>query len=355
MTTTVEEKADNSGQSRLETNLHIYTCGLKAAHAHNEGNFVFYPHQKNVVQEEIDWINDDAGPENKRTAYHKIVTGGGKTVIFGKTINEFLKEAKSQERSAKALVAVPTQKLVTQTKERFEEIDSTMDVGMVYADAKKFDSDVTVLDGHLQVLIMKRANAPCEGEWSLVGGFIDIHKDKDIEATAKRKLEEKTGVKTPYLEQYGSIGNASRDPRGWSVTNVYFALLPHHKVHLQVGEGAVDIKWSAISGDKITDKLAFDHAEILKGCIERLRSKVLYTSLPVHLMPQDFTLRELQNVYEIILNQKLEHKSFRRRILSADILEETGEMNHERGRPAALYRSNTTETHFFMRNIEGAR
>lgn len=213
----------------------------------------------------------------------------------------------------------------------------------------------TVLDGNLQVLTVKRENHPYRERWSLVGGFIDINKDRDIEATAKRKLEEKTGVKTPYLEQYGSIGNAKRDPRGWSVTNIYFALIPSNKIYLQASEGAVDIKWSEIRGKKIKDKLAFDHDEILKGCIERLRSKVLYTSLPVHLMPKDFTLRELQTVYETVLDQTLEHKSFRRRILAADILEETSEMNHERGRPAALYRSKTRQTHFFIRNIEGVR
>lgn len=213
----------------------------------------------------------------------------------------------------------------------------------------------TVLANNLQVLTVKRVDHPFKDRWSLVGGFVDINKDRDIEATAKRKLQEKTGVKTPYLEQYGSIGNAHRDPRGWSVTNIYFALIPSHKVHLQAGEGAADIKWSVIKGKKVKDKLAFDHDEILERCIERLRSKVLYTSLPVHLMPQDFTLRELQSVYEIILNRKLEHKSFRRRLLAVDILEETKEMKHERGRPAALYRSKTPQTHFFIRNIEGVR
>ncbi|MCP4970554.1 MAG: NUDIX hydrolase [Arcobacter sp.] len=213
----------------------------------------------------------------------------------------------------------------------------------------------TVLDSHLQVLTVKRSNHPYKYNWSLVGGFIDINKDLDIEATAKRKLEEKTGVKTPYLEQYGSVGNANRDPRGWSVTNIYFALIPNHKVDLKIGEGAIDIKWSVISDDKVSDKLAFDHADILQGCIERLRSKVLYTSLPVHLMPKEFTLKELQTVYEIILDQKLEHKSFRRRILAVNILEETGKMSHERGRPAALYCAKTKNTHFFIRNIEGNR
>ena len=213
----------------------------------------------------------------------------------------------------------------------------------------------TVLDGELHVLTVKRAEHPFKDMWSLVGGFIDLEKDNDIEATAKRKLEEKTGVKTPYLEQYGTIGGKKRDPRGWSVTTIYFALIPCHEVKLQAGKGAVDIKWSKVSGGKVKDKLAFDHAEILAKCTERLRSKVLYTSLPVYLMPADFTLGELQKVYEIILGKKIDHKSFRRRILSTDILEETAEMRHEGKRPAQLYRhKKAPHPHFFVRNIEGA-
>jgi len=213
----------------------------------------------------------------------------------------------------------------------------------------------TVLEGHLHVLTVKRAEHPFKDCWSLAGGFIDLKNDVDIEATAKRKLEEKTGVKTPYLEQFGTIGNKTRDPRGWSVTTVYFALIPCHEVHLRAGKGASDIKWSKVTGGKVKDKLAFDHVEILEKCTERLRSKVLYTSLPAYLMPKNFTLGELQKIYEIILDKKIDHKSFRRRILSVDILEETGEMRHDTGRPAALYRLKASHhPHFFVRNIEGA-
>lgn len=212
----------------------------------------------------------------------------------------------------------------------------------------------TVIDGHLHVLTVKRAEHPCIDSWALVGGFIDIDQDTDIESTAKRKLEEKTGVKAPYLEQFGTIGNGKRDPRGWSVTTVYFALISSVNVQLQCGKGAVDIKWSKVTGGKVKDKLAFDHAKILLDCYERLRNKVLYTSLPIYLMPKYFTLGELQNVYEIILNQKIEHKSFRRRILNADILLETTEMRRDGKRPAQLYSiKKNHHTHFFIRNIEG--
>ncbi len=213
----------------------------------------------------------------------------------------------------------------------------------------------TIIDENLYVLIVKRSEHPFKGIWSLIGGFIDLEKDEDLEATAKRKLEEKTGVKTPYLEQYGTIGNKTRDPRGWSVTNVYFALLPSNDVKLQAGNGAIDIKWSKVTKGRVSEELAFDHAEILEKCAERLRSKVLYTSLPVYLMPKEFTLGDLQKKYEIILDKKVDHKSFRRRILSADILEETGEMRHDGKRPAQLYRKlKSHNMHIFVRNIEGA-
>jgi 8-oxo-dGTP diphosphatase len=212
----------------------------------------------------------------------------------------------------------------------------------------------TVFGECLHVLTVKRAHHPYKDYWSLVGGYVDIHQDNDIEETARGKLEEKTGVKTPYLEQFKTVGNARRDPRGWSITTIYFALIPCHEIELKAGKGASAIKWSKVEDGTVKEPLAFDHAEILKGCVERLKNKVLYTSLPTHLMPGDFTLGELQIVYEIILDKKIDHKSFRRRVLSADLLEETGEMRHEGKRPAKLYRlKEGQKTHFFLRNIEG--
>jgi ADP-ribose pyrophosphatase YjhB (NUDIX family) len=213
----------------------------------------------------------------------------------------------------------------------------------------------TVFDGALQVLLVQRGDYPFKGKWSLVGGFIDLEQDLTLEDTAKRKLAEKTGVKTPYLEQCITIGNKHRDPRGWSVTTVYFALLSYEKITLQAGKGASEIKWSPISNEGVSEDLAFDHHEILKLAIDRLRSKVLYTSLPAYLMPEKFTLRDLQTVYEIILDRQLEVKSFRRRMAKADILEETSQMRQDAKRPARLYRlKDNVETHFFLRNIEGA-
>lgn len=237
-----------------------------------------------------------------------------------------------------------------------EEFLQNYDVSVYERPSTSIDTVIfTILENELHVLIVKRSNQPFKDSWSLVGGFIDLEKDTNLEAAAKRKLEEKTGVKTPYLEQFGSIGNKIRDPRGWSVTTVYFALISCHEVHLTPGEGAIDIKWAKVIDGKVNVKLAFDHDEILAKCTERLRNKVLYTSLPIYLMPKDFTLGELQKVYELILNKKIDHKSFRRRILSADILKQTDEMRYEGKRPAYLYRlKENNSTHFFIRNIEGA-
>ncbi|MCR8922341.1 NUDIX hydrolase [Dasania sp. GY-MA-18] len=214
----------------------------------------------------------------------------------------------------------------------------------------------TLKDEQLQVLLVKRAQHPALGQWALPGGFIDFKKDKVLADAARRKLAEKTGVDTPYLEQVATFGGADRDPRGWSVTITYFALIVCDEVELSGDESSDDVKWVPIKD--ITNKLelAFDHKQVLAACIERLKNKVQYTSLPVNLLPEEFTLTELQQTFEIILDKKIEKKSFRRRIDDADILEETGNMKTGSNRPAKLYRAKPKgENFYFTRNIEGPR
>jgi 8-oxo-dGTP diphosphatase len=145
-------------------------------------------------------------------------------------------------------------------------------------------------------------------------------------------------VEAPYLEQVGSWGNATRDPRGWSATHVYLALLPESSVALTAGGNASDARWATIEGARVKERLAFDHAELLKAAVLRLRNKVEYTSLPAFLMPQEFTLTELQRVYEVVLGRSLEKKAFRTRILATDLLEELPQMKKGRSRPAQLFR-----------------
>jgi 8-oxo-dGTP diphosphatase len=199
----------------------------------------------------------------------------------------------------------------------------------------------TVLDERLQVLLVERPRQPGEpfpGAWALPGGFIDVVKDLDIEACARRKLREKTGVRSPYLEQLGSWGGARRDPRGWSVTQVYFALIPVGPVILQKGANAADVARHPVLGESVKAKLAFEHAKLLEAAVRRLRGKVEYTSLPAYLVPEEFTLTELQRVYEIVLERPLEKSAFRTRVLAAGLVDEVPKMRAGANRPAQLYR-----------------
>ena len=214
----------------------------------------------------------------------------------------------------------------------------------------------SIQDERLQVLLVKRPatrNEPFADHWALPGGFIDVETDADLEACAVRKLKEKTGVATPYLEQVGSWGNAERDPRGWSTTTVYFALIAADHALLLPGGNAADVKWAAVEGNRVRDKLAFDHAELLRAAVNRLRSKVEYTSLPAFLMPNEFTLTELQRVYEITLDRALEKKAFRTRVLAADLLEEVPRRREGANRPAQLFKlKNRKRTVFFARALQ---
>lgn len=197
----------------------------------------------------------------------------------------------------------------------------------------------SLLDDALQVLLVQRpadAAEPFPGLWALPGGFVDVAQDADLLACARRKLLEKTGVASPYLEQLGSWGGAGRDPRGWSATHAYFALLPAGQIQLARGANAADVRWFKVDGR--LPRLAFDHDEILRAAVERLRSKVEYTSLPAFLLPEPFTLPQLQRSYERVLGRPVDKSGFRTRMLAADFLEEVGIVDSGSKRPPMGYR-----------------
>ena len=199
----------------------------------------------------------------------------------------------------------------------------------------------TVRDEHLQVLLARRPERPGEpfpGQWALPGGFIDVEQDASLEACARRKLAEKTGVASPYLEQLGSFGTSTRDPRGWSATHVYFALMPSAGIEPKAGGYATDARWHPVRDHGVKERLAFDHAEILAAALERLRAKVEYTSLPAFLLAEEFTLAELQHVYEIVLDRPLNKSAFRTRVRDANLVVEVPRQRSGPNRPAQLYR-----------------
>lgn len=198
----------------------------------------------------------------------------------------------------------------------------------------------TVLNGRLHVLLVTRPDEPSEpfpGMWALPGGFVDTEKDADLESCALRKLQQKTGVKTPYLEQVGSWGGIKRDPRSWSATHVYFALIPSPAHPLQ-GFHNTDAEWFPIEDHRVRVKLAFDHTRLLDAAIQRLRNKVEYTSLPAFLLPEEFTLSDLQRMYEAVLERPLEKSAFRTRVFAADLIISADRVRAGPNRPAQLYR-----------------
>jgi len=196
-------------------------------------------------------------------------------------------------------------------------------------------------EGKFCVLLVKRPgdrDEPFPGRWALPGGFVDVGRDPDLEGCAMRKLREKTSVSSPYLEQLGSWGDAKRDPRGWSATHVYIALIASHGTEAVAGGNAADAAWFEIVDSQVAARLAFDHKRLLAAAIARIRAKVEYTSLPVHLVNEPFTLSELQRAYEIVLGRPVNKAAFRTRIMGAGIVESTGEFRGGQFRPAELFR-----------------
>ena len=190
----------------------------------------------------------------------------------------------------------------------------------------------TIQEGVLKVLLIKRRIPPFVGQTAIPGGF--VLEDEDLDQAALRELGEETGVSDVYLEQLYSFGKPDRDPRGRVITVAYFALISPDR-QLTAGSDAAAAAWYAV--DQLPP-LAFDHATILNYALERLRNKLEYTTVGFQLLPQKFTLTELQEVYEAILGKKLDKRNFRRKMSVLGILKPLRE--HRRGgqRPAQLYR-----------------
>lgn len=204
----------------------------------------------------------------------------------------------------------------------------------------------------LQVLMVQREHEPFLQNWALPGSVVHADTDATLEDCARRAVLAKTGIRIAYMEQVSTVGNGQRDPRGWSISVVYLALLhpsPRGPRPLAHHAHWVDLD---IAPDTIQ---AFDHQRLLLMAIDRLRNKSRYSSLPIHLLSGEFTLAELQTAFELSTECTLERKAFRRRMLEAGILEETGEQRSTGARPAATYRARPNHLlHLFARTV-GAR
>lgn len=201
----------------------------------------------------------------------------------------------------------------------------------------------TVANKSLKILLVKRGVDPFKGVWALPGGFVGSK--EPLEQAAQRELMQETGVANVYLEQLYTFGAPDRDPRERVITVSYFALIPSKNISLRATTDVTEASWFNVSQ---LPKLAFDHKKIIDYGAERLKSKIGYSNIVYGLLPQKFRLSELQEVYEVILNQKLDKRNFRKRMLSLGLLKPTGQKVVEGAhRPAMLYQFKTREVVLF--------
>ena len=191
----------------------------------------------------------------------------------------------------------------------------------------------TILNKELKILLIKRKNEPFKGKFALPGGFVELN--ENLSDAALRELEEETGVKDIFIEQLETYGDVKRDPRGRVLSVAYLALIDGEKVKLHATDDAELAKWFSVYN---LPELAFDHKKIVKDALQRLRAELQSTSIAFQLMPEKFTLSELQNAYEIILDKKMDKRNFRKKLKELDILKELHENKMEGAhRPARLF------------------
>lgn len=200
----------------------------------------------------------------------------------------------------------------------------------------------TVNDDLLKVMLVRRAEEPFADRWSLPGGF--LKSSESLEDAAARVLREKAGVENVYVEQLYTFGDPDRDPRARVITVTYFALIPWKDLHPPRSEKVSDLVWAPV---RQLPKLAFDHRGIVEYAVRRLRAKASYSNIVYGLMPRQFRLSELQRMYEIIIDDKLDKRNFRKRMLATGLLQETGKREIAGAhRPAMLYKFKKMEIAF---------
>lgn len=194
----------------------------------------------------------------------------------------------------------------------------------------------TIRDGHLEILLVRRAGPPHADAWALPGGF--VAPDECLEDCALRELAEETGITGVYLEQLYTFGAPRRDPRERVISVSYYALAPLQRVAGAVaGSDAAALAWFPVG---TLPALAFGHDAIVGRALERLRAKLDYSTIAFQFMPRKFTLGELQEVYETILGAPLDKRNFRKRVQAFGLVHPLGEMRRAAGRrSAALYRA----------------
>ena len=196
----------------------------------------------------------------------------------------------------------------------------------------------------LNVLLIRRGVEPYKGRWAFPGGFLRM--DETIDACASRELKEETTLDQPYMQQFGIYSDIDRDPRGRVITTAFYALIPMKAVRGE--DDAAEAKWFPITK---VGRLAFDHDHILRDAHNRLREDLHFRPIGFELMPEKFTVPQLQRLYEAILGVHFDRRNFMKKIIATGILEDTHEKEDPQGhRPAVLYRFNIERYNQFKSN-----
>ncbi len=198
----------------------------------------------------------------------------------------------------------------------------------VTVDAVVFGFD----DADLKLLLIQRKLAPFKGAWALPGGF--VHLGENLEAAARRELTDETGITRLYLEQLYTFGEPDRDPRERVISVAYYALVKLSDHALQAASDAENVAWFPVAE---LPKLGFDHERIVEVALKRLKAKVRYEPIGFELLPVKFTLGELQRLYEAVLEQPLDKRNFRKKILGMELLEALDEYQQDVAHRAAQY------------------
>lgn len=202
---------------------------------------------------------------------------------------------------------------------------------------------LTLRESGLEIALHRRDREPHRGAMALPGGVVHADEDRSTEDSIRRVLRDKTGFEPRYLEQLQVFSGADRDPRQWSLSVAYVALVPAAEL-----AAATRAEFRFVSVDAMPP-LAFDHETIVMAAVNRLRSKSTYSTLPFFLLPERFTLTQLQHTYEAILQTRLEKSNFRRKMEAWGALEATDEWVGGAQRPARLYR--LKDFTFFDRSV----
>ena len=200
----------------------------------------------------------------------------------------------------------------------------------------------TVKDGNVKILLAKRSNKPYVDTWMLPSGA--AYNNEDCETAMSRELLEKTGISGVYLEQFHVFSNPKRSPLMRMIAVCYIGIIDSDKLKItKKTEKTQDVEWFNL--EEVPTELAYDHKEILLEAIEYIKKKIMRTNIVKTLLPEYFTLPELQKVYEAILNKKFDRRNFRKKFLKLNLIEDVGLKGENNGhRPAILYK--------FIDNIE---